>query len=182
MLNHGYVPSELQLATITPIPKNRNKTLNSSNNYRGIALSSIVGKLFDTVLLSKNHAICETSDLQFGFKPKHSTHQCTFILNEVVDYYKSNGSDMYVMLLDCSKAFDRVNYTKLFTLLLDKGFCPLTLRVLIYLYTNQQIRIKWCESVSECTAVFNHVKQGGILSPILFIVYMDTLLRRLIQM
>ena len=86
MLIHGYVPSDLLLATIIPIPKDRNKTLNSSANYRGIALSSIVGKLFDIIVLSKNECVFETSELQFGFKSKHSTHHCTFVLNEVVDY------------------------------------------------------------------------------------------------
>ena len=39
------------------------------------------------------------------------------------------------MLLDCSKAFDRVNYVKLFSLLLDKGLCPLVARFFINLYT-----------------------------------------------
>ena len=85
------------------------------------------------------------------------------------------------MLLDCSKAFDRVNYTKLSSLLIDKGLCPITLRVLIHLYTKQHVRVKWCQSFSESINVSNGVKQGGILSPILFIVYMDILMLKLKQ-
>ena len=181
MLTHGYVPQDMQLGTIIPIPKDRNKSLSVSNNYRGITLSSIIGKLFDIVLLDKNCSVFDTSELQFGFKAKHSTHSCTFVLNEVVDYYTKNESDMYIMLLDCSKAFDRVNYTKLFALLIDRGLCPLTARFLIQLYTNQVLRIKWSDYLSENINVSNGVKQGGILSPILFIVYMDVLLLRLKQ-
>ena len=83
------------------------------------------------------------------------------------------------MLLDCSKAFDRVNYVKLFYLLLDKGLCPLVARLLINLYTSQKVIVKWSNCLSKQVDVSNGVKQGGILSPILFIVYMDVLLTRL---
>ena len=49
MLRHGYVPKAMLLSTITPIPKNRRKSLNDSNNYRGIALSSGLGKVLDYI-------------------------------------------------------------------------------------------------------------------------------------
>ena len=82
MLSHGCVPSDLLLSTLVPIPKNKRKSLNDSNNYRAIALSSILGKLFDNILLVKCSSVFSTSDLQFGFKKKHSTSQCTFVVNE----------------------------------------------------------------------------------------------------
>ena len=72
---------------LIPIPKNKRKSLNNSNNYRGIALSNIIGKVLDLVILNNNRHILETSDLQFGFKAKHSTTQCSFVLNEVTQYY-----------------------------------------------------------------------------------------------
>ena len=46
----------------------------------------------------------ETSELQFGFKSEYSIQSCTFVFNEVIDDCMRNGSDMYIMLLDCSKA------------------------------------------------------------------------------
>ncbi len=64
------------LNTVIPIPKNRNKSLCTSENYSGIALSSIFGKVLDKVILNKNHDVFKISDLQFGFKEKHSTSQC----------------------------------------------------------------------------------------------------------
>ena len=54
------------------------------------------------------------------FKPNHSTTQCTFASNEIVQYYINNKSTVYVLMLDCSKAFDRVNYIKLFSILIEK--------------------------------------------------------------
>ena len=176
MLKHGYAPESFLLSTITSIPKNKRKSLNDSNNYRGIALSSILGKVFDWVIMKKNKEILNTSDLQFGFKPNHSTTQSTFVIDEVTQHYINNGSDVYVMLLDASQAFDRVNYCKLFKLLLKKGLCPITCRFLAYSYTKQLARTKWGKNVSEPFKVTNGVKQGGVLSPILFTVYVDELI------
>ena len=81
MLIHGSSPDELLTATIVPIPKDKKKSLCQSSNYHGIALSSIVGKVLDLIVLDNNKEILQSSELQFGFKPKHSTSQCTMVLN-----------------------------------------------------------------------------------------------------
>ena len=83
------------------------------------------------------------------------------------------------MLLDASKAFDKVEYVKLFQLLLEKGLCPLYARLIAAMYTRQSVRLKWGNYISNSFHALNGVKQGGVLSPILFIIYMDTLLNRL---
>ena len=175
MLRHGVIPQCMSLSTIIPIPKNRKKCLNDSANYRGIAL----GKLLDNILVCDNVHILQSSDMQFGFKLKHSTTQCTFVLNEIIDYYLNHDSSVYLVLLDVSQAFDRVQYVKLFRLLLERGICPLTARFLAHLYINQSIRVNWNGHISKSFSTSNGVKQGAILSPILFCVYMDVLLLKL---
>ena len=62
---------------------------------------------------------------------------CTFVVNEVIHYY----TDMYVMLLDSSNAFDKVHYLKLFNLLCKRGLCPMVCCLLLYVYTNQIISV-----------------------------------------
>ena len=79
-------------------------------------------------------------------------------------------------MLDASKAFDHVNYIRLFTLLRNKGLCPLYCRFPIVLYTNQQLFVKWNNTFCSLFCVSNGVKQGGVLSPILFNMYSDVLL------
>ena len=123
----------MSLSTIIPIPKNRRKCLNDSSNYRGIAIGSLLGKVLDNILLCDNVNILKTSDMQF--KSKHSTTECTFVLNEVIDYYLRHDSSIYLVLLDASQAFDRVQYVKLFRLLVKRGICPLTARLLAHMYT-----------------------------------------------
>ena len=171
MLTHAATPYDMLLSTIIPIPKNKRKSLNDSENYRGIALSSSICKLFDWILLISNKCILRSSDLQFGYKESHSTSHCTFVLEEVINYYNDHNTDVYVVLLDASKAFDRVNYIKLFNLLLHKGLCPLVARFLARLYTRQIVRVKWNDYVTDIFNVSNGVKQGGVLLPILFSIY-----------
>jgi hypothetical protein len=179
MLTHGVTPEQLLLSAFVPIPKNKRKSLNDSDNYRGIALSSAIGKLFDWLMLMSNKSVLKSSNLQFGYKEGHSTTHCTFVLNEVINHYNRKHSDVYVILLDASKAFDRVNYVKLFKLLIDNGICPLVAHFLDLMYTNQLVRVKWNSHVTPTFKVSNGVKQGGVLSPILFSIYDDNLLYRL---
>ena len=82
-------------------------------------------------------------------------------------------------MLDASKACDTVQYVKLFKLLLKRKICPLIARFLANLYTNQKARIKWDGRTTQPFSVRNGVKQGGVLSPILFNVYSNELLESL---
>jgi hypothetical protein len=179
MINHGFAPDSFLLGTLSPIVKNGRKSINSSSNYRGITLSSILGKILDRIIMNRFSGSLYSKDFQFGFKQSHSTVQCTLVIDEVSKYYTSNGGEIYIMLLDASQAFDRVNYVKLFRALSAKGMCPLICRFLAYSYTQQKVRVKWCDHTSEPFEVTNGVKQGGVLSPTLFNVYVDFVFKKL---
>jgi hypothetical protein len=139
----------LLYSTIVSIPKSKRKSVNNYDNYRGIALSSSIGKLFDSVILNTWWDILASSGLQFGYKPGHSTTHCTFVVKGTIQYYTNNDSTVFAMLLDASQAFDRVHYVKLFKLLLKKGLCPLVARLLASMYTNQYVRTKWGDFLGE---------------------------------
>ena len=121
------------------------------------------------------------TELQFGFKKGLSTTQCTFSMLEMIDYYIFNKSSVNLLMFDASKAFDRVNYCKLFATLLKRNISPIDLRLLLFMYTHQSLRVKWGSTLSTPFSVMNGVKHGGVLSPILFAVYTDGLLERLIN-
>jgi hypothetical protein len=179
MINLGFAPDSFLLGTLSPIVKNGRKSINSSSNYRGITLSSILGKILDRIIMNRFSGSLYSNDFQFGFKQSHSTVQCTLVIDEVSKYYTSNGGEIYIMLLDASQAFDRVNYVKLFRALSAKGMCPLICRFLAYSYTQQKVRVKWSDHTSEPFEVTNGVKQGGVLSPTLFNVYVDFVFKKL---
>ena len=109
MLSHSFVPQEMLSSSLVPIPKNMRKSLNTSDNYRSIAIGSIFGKVFDTIIIEKHSMVLQSSSMQFGFKAKHSTVQCSFIIQEVFEYFVHRRSPCHAVLLDASRAFDRVN-------------------------------------------------------------------------
>jgi hypothetical protein len=85
------------------------------------------------------------------------------------------------VFLDAFKASDDVHYCKLFSLLLNCQILSLFFRVLLNIFTCQRVRVRvlWNDIYSECFGVSNGVKQGGIISPILFSIYFDEVLCRL---
>jgi len=81
-----------------------------------------------------------------------------------------------VCFADFSKAFDRVNYWKLFKQLLDIGLSAQIVSLLAYWYSHQRVCIRWNNAVSSSFSIGNGTKQGGILSPFLFNVYLRDLI------
>ena len=130
-----------------------------------------MNRILDWVILLKEHKSLSSSPLQFGFKKGLSNTQCTHCLLQIVDYYNYNKSDVFVLMLDASKAFDRVRYYKLFNELLKRNISPVILSILIYMYMYQTLRVQWCQTLTSSFKVCNGVKQGGVLSPTLFAVY-----------
>ena len=108
---------------MVPLIKNKRGNKCDSNNYRAIAISSLLGRLFDTILLKLQHASLFPDFLQFGFEPNSSTVICTSLLRDTIEYYNKNGSDCYLLLLDTSKPFDRVEYVRLLRTLRDRNIC-----------------------------------------------------------
>ena len=179
MLIHGYNPEQLLHCTVVSIPKDARGSKKSSDNYRGITLVNSICKLIDLLIIEKCSEFLYTSDLQFAFKSEHSTTLCTAVLTETVNYFVERNSNVYACLLDASKAFDKVQFGKLFTLLLNRNMPAVYLRLLLDSYSRQQIKAKWNNCLSTKFHVTNGVKQGGVLSPLLFIVYFDELITRL---
>ena len=103
-----------------------------------------------------------TSDNQFGFKKKHGTDMCIYVLKEVIAKYQALNSCLFMCFLDASEVFDRVSHTVLFKKLINRGIPGYIVRILVFWFANQQMCVKWG-------------RQGGILSPYLFSVYMDGL-------
>ena len=61
---------------------------------------------------------------------------------ETVNYYNFNKSNVFILMLDASKAFDKVNYCKLFRELLKRDISPIVLRLLLYMYNSQTLRVR----------------------------------------
>ena len=82
---------------------------------------------------------------------------------------------MFICCMDASKAFDRVNHWTLFKKLILRGVPLIFIRLIVYWYRSQHVCVKWGSVVSSNFTVLNGVRQGGILSPWFFNIYIDDL-------
>ena len=163
-----HAPTSYLHAAVIPIPKNTKLNLSSSCNYRAIELSSIFSKILDKIIMSLQSEYLMTSELQFGFKEHSSTIMCSTILVETVEYYVSNNSSVYVLLIYASKAFDRLCQSKLFDVLETYNVCPLVRPLLYTVYSCSEMHVQWDSAHSTPFSLHDGVKQGGVLSPIVF--------------
>ena len=83
---------------IVPMVKDKKSIIQSSDNYRLIASTSIVSKVFEIVIVEEYRSLLITPPHQFGFKPMHGTEQAVFVLQQVIEFYKTYSSPMYGFL------------------------------------------------------------------------------------
>ena len=174
-ISHAHVTGELLIATLVPIVKDKLADLCSSANYRSIAISSLILKLLDWVILLKYGHLLKNDDFQFGFQQFSNTSLCSWMVFETIDQYLRTGNTVYGCLLDCTKAFDTIEHSKLFQKLQDAGVPLVIIRLLIFMYRNQTANVRWKEGFSGEFPIRNGVRQGAVISPILFSFYMDHL-------
>ena len=111
-----------------------------------------------------------------AYKSQYSTTKCTFLVTETIKYYKSRGSNGYALHIDATKAFDKVKYSKLFELLINKNICPHILRLLLNMYLINTAEVSWKGAISTEINVTDGVKQGGVKSPYMFAAYINPLI------
>jgi endonuclease/exonuclease/phosphatase family metal-dependent hydrolase len=180
-LSSGYVPDTFMKCVIVPLVKCKTGDLSDVNNYRAIAISTAVSKLFESVLSRHIKTDDYFDAYQFGFTSGCSTSLCTSVFKRTVDCYTHGGSHVFVSFLDFSKAFDKVSYWKLFHKLLDDNVDVGIVRLLAFWYSKQQMCIRWHDCLSQFFTLGNGTRQGGVLSPWLFARYIRDLLSEVVR-
>ena len=161
---------------ILPLLKDSKLNPTDSGNYRGISIMACILKIFESIIVIKYQEKLLIAPNQFGFKHGASTVLCTSTLKKVVANYFSGSSEVYACFIDLSKAFDRVNFLKVFDNLLQRGInLAAIVKVLLDSLSSQSVSVCWNGRSYYIFNPTNGVKQDSLASPVFFCVYIDVI-------
>lgn len=171
-------PQDMRDAKIITLYKNKGER-SDCNNYRGISLLSIVGKVFARVVLERLQVLGERvyPESQCGFRAKRSTIDMIFSLRQLQEMSREQNKPLFLAFIDLTKAFDLVNRKGLFALLERIGCPPTLLKIVKSLHENTNARVFFNGSLSDSFPIKNGVKQGCVLAPTLFGIFFSVLLQ-----
>ena len=111
--------------------------------------------------------------MQFRFKQKVGCPNAIFLLSEIVDFFNSRDSSVFIAALDFKRAFDRVNHYKLFSSLIKARIPIWVIRILTDWYGKLRVSVRWKSALSRMFGVHSGVRQGSSFSPALFNVFIN---------
>ena len=151
------------------------------NNYRGIAVASHFGKLFNSILKNRLQKFCDLQNIikpeQISGKQGARTADHLTVIRFLVEKYALQGrKKLFVCFFDIKKAFDTVDRITLFyKLLLKYSIGGSFLKLLTEMYQNNQMYVKLSSGLTQPFITTQGVKQGCVLSPLIFNIFINDL-------
>ena len=183
LLNRGFFPIEWTKALIVPLHKKGDTSI--PDNYRGISLLSVLSKVFTHIVNSRLMKWAEEkeiiNDAQAGFRKGRSTTDNIFTLNAVVEKSFQMNSKVYVAFIDFKKAYDTVNRKLLWSILFKTGIQGKMFKMLKAMYSTVQACIMSQNGQTDFFQCLQGLKQGCVVSPILFSLLINELANEIIS-
>ena len=175
----GTIPQQMKESIFITLPKKGD--LLNCNNYRLISLMSHVTKIIIRVIMARvrNKINPEIGAEQFGFRKGKGTRNATFVMRMLTERAIEMQKDVYVAFIDYEKAFDRVNHEEIIKDLETLNVDGKDLRILKNLYWQQIAAISLDGKLSNWVPIKRGVRQGCVLSPDLFSLYAEIIIRKL---
>ena len=163
-LENSLYPTQWSWDILSPLHKKSEKS--DPNNFRGISVSSCLGKLFNKILQRRLEKVCNKNsiinDIQGSGKANSRTSDHLLIVRFLIDkYVNCQGKKMFACFVDLQKAYDTVPRVKLFhSLLKNYSIGGKFLRILQQIYKNNQVYIKLSDGLLQPFQTTIGVKQG----------------------
>lgn len=169
----GYIPEDFRKSIFVPLPKVAKAQ--DCSDYRTIALISHASKILLQLIKRRITPIIERQlgDSQMGFRKGKGTRDAIYQLRMISEKSVQMGKNLYLCFVDYQKAFDRVKHDKLLEVMEKAGIPELERRLIINLYWHQKAAVRWDNESSKYVDIEKGVRQGCIISPILFNLYSE---------
>jgi len=171
--NTGIFPEDWLTSTFIALPKKANAR--KCNEHRLISLMSHTLKVFIKIIHNRLYSKCEQSmgKTQFGFKSALGTREALFAIQVLVQNCKDVQKDVFLGFIDYEKAFDRVQHNKLIQILENMDIDEKDIQCIKNLYWHQTAKVKSEDITTADLQINRGVRQGCILSPLLFNIYSE---------
>lgn len=181
--NTGEWPKDFTKTIITPIEKKVNAL--ECKDYRTLSLlchaSKIMLRILKKRIEGKVEAVNFLGEDQFGFRKGRGTRDAIGVLRVLGERSLEHGRDVYICFVDYEKAFDRICWKKLFNALERLGVDWKDRRLIRNLYMEQAAVIRIDGELSEPGIIGRGSRQGCPLSPLLFNIYIEELVREALE-
>ena len=177
MYEDGEWPEDFRKSIVIPIKKKRNAI--ECQDFRTISLISHAAKIMLRILTRRlegkaNEYIGRN---QFGFRRGCGTREAIGVLRTLCERNIEFNNEIYICFVDFEKAFDRVNWRLLMDTLKKIGVDWRDRRMIRQLYLNQSAMIRIQGINSKPATIGQGVRQGCLLSPLLFSIYSERMMR-----
>ena len=171
-------PQQWSDINLIPIPKSGD--LGYTTNYRGIALSSIVAKVVNRMLLNRIQPKLDPHlrPNQNGFRPGRSTTSHILALRRIIEGVKRNNLKAVILFVDFSKAFDSIHRGKMMKILKAYGIPEQLVSAISLLYEKTRAKVLSPDGETDYFEILAGVLQGDTLAPYLFAIVIDYVMRR----